>query len=125
MALPLYAADFQEAEMQLVPQYIQETEKIEAAISACYHQIRSLLILTEDRIIVLNASMQPALLLDLPLEKIDRLFPSMWYSAGNVTCYTADGEYYFSLMSSAIYVPLAKKIEELADRKRRLLQEVE
>ena len=125
MALPLYAADFQEAEMQLVPQYIQKGETMQAAISACYRQIRSLLLLTDQRIIVLNAKSEPALLLDLPLERIERLFASMWYNAGNVTCYAADSDYFFSLMSTAAYVPLAKKIEELADKKREQLLEVQ
>lgn len=123
MALPIYAADWQEAEMQLLPQYIREKEVLEAAVSVSYQQIRSLLILTNERILVLNAGMQPVILLDLPIEHIERTYASMWYSAGNVNCYTSDEEYCFLLMSTAVYVPLAKLIETMAEQRRQQIRE--
>ncbi len=123
MELPIYAADWQEAEMQLLPEYISKEETLAAAVSVCYQQVRSLLILTDERILVLNAEMQPVILLDLPLENIERTYAAMWYSAGNVNCYTSDKEYCFLLMSTAVYVPLSKMIEALAEQKRQQMRE--
>jgi len=121
MALPIYAADWQESEMQMLPSVLHEHEKLEAAVSTSFQQKRSLLVLTDDRLLVLHAEDKPSLLLDLPLEKVERTLPSSWYGSGNVTCFSAMEKYYFSLMSIAAYVPLAQKIEELARLKRQTL----
>lgn len=117
--LPLYAADFQEAELDLLPAQLREYEQIEAVASVNYLQKRSLLIVTQDRIMVLYAESGSGPVLDLPIDEVLRCTPSAWYGAGNVTCITKTQTHYFSLMSIMIYAPLAKRISELAKAKRK------
>jgi hypothetical protein len=118
MALPIYAADWQDAEMLLVPKILGPQERAEAAVSINYLQKRSLLLLTDDRILVINANAEPALVLSIPIESVKGASPSTWYGTGNVNCETTSGSFYFAMMSTGVYAKLAQSIETLATRKR-------
>jgi hypothetical protein len=113
MALPIYAADYQEAEMVLIPQRILD-EPLEAAVSACYQQRRSLLLLTRERIVVIDAASDPPTVLDIPLGDIEQAEALSWYGAGFVCVTARKKKYSFSLMSIAVHAPLAQRIEALA-----------
>lgn len=113
-ALPLYAADYQEQEIRLIPERLIQNGCVEAAASVYYAQKRALLLLTRRRLRVLYAKDQPSTVLDLPLSDIVDVFPCSWYGTGNITCHTPTNSYHFALMSPLIYEPLAKRIEALA-----------
>ena len=118
-SLELYAADWQEPEMQMVPYHLIKNKCIHAAISVNYLQKRSLLLLTNQRILVFHAQSQPSLVLELPLADIECISPCAWYGTGNVTCFSKDDKYFFSLMSPTIFVPFAERIETLAKLQRK------
>ncbi len=113
-SLEVYAADWLEPEMKLIPDSLIQNGCVHATVSVYYVQLRALLLLTKKRILLIHAQSVPSVILDLPLMDIVKVHPSAWYGAGNVTCYTQNEQYFFSLMSPLIYKPLANKIEELA-----------